>query len=308
VERASEYVGRTLDDHHAAELKADVVGPAYRHQAENNRLADTAAAISGTLFQSGLHVASFATGNFMEASGTAAASLAPANRGQFDRASMALQNRSNTAVEASLLAASGIVARAAVAAGGALVAATAGRAAPGGAVGVGRADGAAAAAAPGGMPHSSLVSEEPFGVAQPRLLVGPFVVVGAGAVARAQRTGRHMCWGQRQLPLPRVLLQPLLLSPPPLVVSLELPPAPLVGAHHPAPLVVVVPTRVGAAEAAAAVAGDPRVVQLQPRRPPLVVAAPQVEKTSLRLWSTLCDNSRRGVQLKRTGTRSLSWR
>jgi len=149
---------------------------------------------------------------------------------------------------------------------------------------------------------------EPFGVAQPHLLVGPFVVVGAGAVARAQRTGRRMCSGRPQLPLPRVPLQPLQLSPPPLLVSLELPPPPLVAAHHPAPVVVVVPTRVGAAEAAAAMAGDPRVVQLQPRRPPLVVAAPQVEKTSSRLWWTSCENSRRGVQLKRTGTRSLSWR
>jgi len=149
---------------------------------------------------------------------------------------------------------------------------------------------------------------EPFGVAQPDLLVWPFVVVGAGAVARAQRTGRRMCSGRPQLLLPRVPLQPLQLSPPQLLVSLELPPPPLVGAHHPAPLVVVVPTRVSAAEAAAAVAGDPRVVQLQPGRPPLVVAAPQVENTSSRLWWTSCDNSRRGVQLKRTGTRSLSWR
>jgi len=118
--------------------------------------------------------------------------------------------------------------------------------------------------------------EEPFGMAQPHLLVGPFVVVGTGAVARAQRTGRRMCSGRPQLPLPLVPLQPLQLSPPPLLVSLELPPPPLVGAHHPAPLVVVVSTRVGAAEAAAAVAGDPRVVQLQPGRPPLVVAASQV--------------------------------
>jgi len=149
---------------------------------------------------------------------------------------------------------------------------------------------------------------EPFGVAQPRLLVVPFVVAGAGAVAQAQRTGRRMCSGRPQMPLPRVPLQPLQLSPPPLVVSLELPPPPLVGAPHPAPLVVVVPTRVSADEAAAAVAGDPCVVQLQPGRPPLVVPAPQVEKTSFRLWWTSCDNSRHRVQLKRTGTRSLSRR
>ena len=252
-------------------------------------------------------MSSSATANLMEASGTAAASLAPANRSQFDPASTALQNRSNTAVEASLLAAGGTVGRAAVAAGGALAAAAAGRAAAGGAVGVGRADGAAAAAAPGGMPPSSLVSGGTIrrGTAPP---AGRAVRGGAGAVARAQRTGRRMCSGRPQLPLPRVPLQPLQLSPPPLLVSLELPPPPLVAAHHPAPVVVVVPTRVGAAEAAAAVAGDPRVVQLQPGRPPLVVAAPQVEKTSSRLWWTSCENSRRGVQLKRTGTRSLSWR
>jgi len=149
---------------------------------------------------------------------------------------------------------------------------------------------------------------EPFCVAQPHLPDGPFVVVGAGAVARAQRTGRRMCSGRPQLQLPQVPLQPLQLSPPPFLVSLELTPLPLVGAHHPAPLVVVVPTRVGAAEAAAAVAGAPRVVQLHPGHPPLVVAAPQVEKTSSRLRWTSCDNSRRGVPLKRTGTRSLSWR
>ena len=158
LELASDYMCRTLDDHHAAEPKAHVVGKAYRHHAEKNRLAGTAAAIAGNIYQSGLHVSSSATANLMEASGTAAASLAPANRGQLDRASTALENRSNTAVEASVLAAGGTVGLAAVAAGGALAAAAAGRAAAGAAVGVCRADGAAAAAAPGGMPPTSLVS------------------------------------------------------------------------------------------------------------------------------------------------------
>ena len=109
VESASDYMCRTLDHHCAAELKADVAGKAYRHHAEKNRLAGTAAAISGNLYQSGLHVSSSAIANLMEASGTAAASFAPANHGQFDQASTALQKRSNTAVEASLLAADGTV-------------------------------------------------------------------------------------------------------------------------------------------------------------------------------------------------------
>jgi len=158
VERASDYMCRTLDDHHAAERKADVVGKAYRHHREKTRLAGTAAAIAGTIYQSGLHVSSSAAANLMEASGTAAASWAPANHGQFDRTSSALQNRSNTVVEASLLAAGGTVGLAAVAAGGALAAAAAGRAAAGAAVGVCRADGAAAAAAPGGMHPTSLAT------------------------------------------------------------------------------------------------------------------------------------------------------
>jgi len=117
-----------------------------------------------------------------------------------------------------------------------------------------------------------------------------------------------MCWGRPQLPLPRVPLQPLQPSPPPLLVSLELTPFPFVGAHQPAPLFVVVPTRVGAVEAAAAVAGAPRVVPLHPGQTPLVVAAPLVDKGSSRLRWTLFEDCRRGVPLKRTGTRSLSWR
>jgi len=96
-----------------------------------------------------------ATTNLMEESGTAAASLAPTNRGQFDPASKSLQNRSNTAVKASLLAAGVTVGLATVAAGGALAAAAVGRAAARAAEGVGRADGAAATAAPGGMPPTS---------------------------------------------------------------------------------------------------------------------------------------------------------
>ena len=157
VERASDSMCRTLDDHHAAELKADVLGKAYRHHAEKNRVAGTAAAIAGNLYQDGLHVSSSATVKLMKASGIAAASLSPANWGQFDRASTALQNRSNAAVEASLLSAIEIVGLAAVAAGGAPTAAAAGRAAAGAAVGVGCADGVAATAASGGTPPTSLV-------------------------------------------------------------------------------------------------------------------------------------------------------
>jgi len=50
VERASDYMYKKLDDPHAAELKADVVGKSYRHHAVKNRLAGTAAALAGNLY------------------------------------------------------------------------------------------------------------------------------------------------------------------------------------------------------------------------------------------------------------------